>query len=238
MRQTGSTVCTFAALLALTAGTVTSVAAQPGNPTAFASAETRGNTGGTAVRVADSKSQPKDQPKVKVSEHNTVDLHVKDEDLVSVLEMLSISAQKNIIVSKNVTGKVTMNLWGVTFYEALDALLHANGFAYVEKGNFIYVYTLDELEKIEKTFKKRVAKTIELNYLNAPDAAEFVKGMLSKEGEIKATPKVEDFTIPSNAPVGSDKWALAPSWSSPITKRTSRPSRPCCTTLTPSPTRC
>jgi type II secretory pathway component HofQ len=93
--------------------------------------------------------------------------------------MLSISAQKNIIVSKNVTGKVTMNLWGVTFYEALDALLHANGFAYVEKGSFIYVYTLDELEKLEKTFKKRVAKVVTLNFLNAPDAAEFVKGMLS-----------------------------------------------------------
>ncbi|MBY0308822.1 MAG: hypothetical protein K2Q09_08780, partial [Phycisphaerales bacterium] len=161
-----------------------------------------------AVRVADARSQPKDQPKVKVSERNTVDLHVKDEDLVSVLEMLSISAQKNIIVSKNVSGKVTMNLWGVSFYEALDALLHANGFAYVEKGNFIYVYTLDELEKIEKTFKKRLAKTVELNYLNAPDAAEFVKGMLSKEGEIKATPDVKDFTIPANAPVGKDSWSL------------------------------
>lgn len=220
MRQNSSPVCsgTFAALLTLAAGGVASVAfAEPGAAAMSRPADNRapampGNAsaagGNTAVRIADGRSQPKDQPKVKVSEHNTVDLHVKDEDLVSVLEMLSISAQKNIIVSKNVSGKVTMNLWGVTFYEALDALLHAQGFAYVERGNFIYVYTLDELEKIEKTFKKRVAKIVVLNYLNAPDAAEFVKGMLSKEGEIKATPKVEDFTIPSNAPVGSDKWAL------------------------------
>ncbi|HYD00963.1 MAG TPA: hypothetical protein VEB22_07020 [Phycisphaerales bacterium] len=200
----------LALILAVAAGGLTSVAgAEPGVGTMMARAAEAKASGG--ARVADAKSQPKDQPKVKVTEHNTVDLHVKDEDLVSVLEMLSISAQKNIIVSKNVTGKVTMNLWGVTFYEALDALLHANGFAYVEKGSFIYVYTLDELEKIEKTFKKRVAKVVNLNFLNAPDAAEFVKGMLSKEGEIKATPKSEDFGIPANAPVGADKWALGAS---------------------------
>ncbi|MDP1662242.1 MAG: hypothetical protein Q8L55_10040, partial [Phycisphaerales bacterium] len=214
MRQNFTPVCsgTFAAVLAIAAGGLTSVAgAEPGVGTMMALAAEAKATSGTAVRVAapaEAKSQPKDQPKVKVTEHNTVDLHVKDEDLVSVLEMLSISAQKNIIVSKNVSGKVTMNLWGVTFYEALDALLHANGFAYVEKGSFIYVYTLDELEKIEKTFKKRVAKVVILNFLNAPDAAEFVKGMLSKEGEIKATPKVDDFSIPANAPIGADKWAL------------------------------
>lgn len=209
MRHNFSPVCSgpFAVVLAMAAGGLTSVAgAEPGVGTMMARAAEAKASGG--VRVADARSQPKDQPKVKVTEHNTVDLHVKDEDLVSVLEMLSISAQKNIIVSKNVTGKVTMNLWGVTFYEALDALLHANGFAYVEKGSFIYVYTLDELEKLEKTFKKRVAKVVTLNFLNAPDAAEFVKGMLSKEGEIKATPKVEDFSIPANAPIGADKWAL------------------------------
>ena len=209
MRHNFTPVCsgTFAALVALAAGGMTSVTlAQPGTGTTLARA-----TGARVAGPADAKSQPKDQPKVKVSEHNTVDLHIKDEDLVSVLEMLSISAQKNIIVSKNVSGKVTMNLWGVTFYEALDALLHANGFAYVEKGSFIYVYTLDELEKIEKTFKKRVAKIVTLNYVNAPDAAEFVKGMLSKDGEIKATPKNEDFTMPANAPVGKDTWALGAS---------------------------
>lgn len=213
MRHNFSPVCsgTFAAFVALAAGGMTSVAlAEPGAGAALArAADSR--SGARVANAAEGKSQPKDQPKVKVSEHNTVDLHVKDEDLVSVLEMLSISARKNIIVSKNVTGKVTMNLYTVSFYEALDALLHANGFAYVEKGSFIYVYTLEELEKIEKTFKKRVAKIVTLNYVNAPDAAAFVKGMLSKDGEIKATPNNEDFSMPANAPVGKDSWALGAS---------------------------
>ena len=45
-----------------------------------------------------------DQTKVKVSEHNTVDLHLKDEELSNVLEMLSIQTQQNIVASKNVQG--------------------------------------------------------------------------------------------------------------------------------------
>ena len=62
-----------------------------------------------------------------------------------------------------------------------------NGFGYIENGNFIYVYTVDEIAKIEESLKRRAAKVMRLNYLNATDAAEFVKPMLSPKGEIKAS---------------------------------------------------
>ena len=152
-----------------------------------------------------------DAPKVKMSDQNMVELHVKNEEIASVLQLLGLESKKNIIVTKNVSGKVSADLYSASFYEALDAILHPNGFAYVEKGNFIYVYTIEELERIEKTLKRRVAKKITLNYLNGPDAAEFVKGMLSKEGEIKTTPKIEAFAIASNSPVGKDDFALSAS---------------------------
>ncbi len=147
--------------------------------------------------------------KVTVSEHMTVDLHVKDEDLANVLELLSIQTQKNIIASKNVSGKVTATLYGVTFYQALDAILHVNGFGYTENGNFIYVYTTEELKQIQAALKKRVSKTIKLNYINAEDAKEFVSPLLSKDGgEIKVNTNVKDFSIPDKAPVGKNDFAL------------------------------
>ncbi len=147
--------------------------------------------------------------KVKVSEHNTVDLHVKDEELSNVLELLSIQTQKNIIASKNVNGKVTATLYGVTFDEAMSAILHVNGFTYMTNGNFIYVYTQEEYKQIEASLKKRVAKVIKLNYLNADDAKEFVTPMLSKDGgEIRTNNKTKDFSIGDKAPVGADSYAL------------------------------
>lgn len=145
---------------------------------------------------------------VKVNEHLMVDLHVQDEDLTSVLQMLSIQSQKNILTSKSVSASVTANLYGVTFYEALDAILNVNGYGYIESGNFIYVYTTEELVEMEKLSQVRVARVMKLNYLNGTDAAEFVKPLLSESGQIKTNGKTENFTIPDNAPVGGEDFAL------------------------------
>jgi type IV pilus assembly protein PilQ len=198
-----------ALLVALAGGPVPALLAQQGpgvarpGPVRIASA--------AKSAPAEEAVESADGPKVKVSDQNMVELHVKNEEIASVLQLLGFESKKNIIVTKNVSGKVSADLYSASFYEALDAILHPNGFAYVERGNFIYVYTIEELEKIEKTLKKRVAKKITLNYLNGPDAAEFVKGMLSKEGEIKTTPKIEAFAIGDSAPVGKDDFALAAS---------------------------
>lgn len=145
---------------------------------------------------------------VKVTEHNTVDLHVKDESIGNVLELLSIQSQKNIIPSKNVSGKVSADLFGVTFFEALDAILHVNGFQYVEKGNFIYVYTREEYLEIQKALSKRVAKVMHLNYLNAIDAESFVKPLLSQGGDIKTAQKTPEYQVTADAPTGKDDYAL------------------------------
>jgi len=147
--------------------------------------------------------------KVKVSDQMLVDLHVKDQNITDVLELLSIQSQKNIIASKSVSGKISADLYNVTFYEALDSILHVNGFVFSEKGNFIYVYTAEEFDKIQKATKQRTAKIIRLNYLNANDAAEFVKPMLSQNGgEIKTSSKTDEFKISDNVPGGKDDFAL------------------------------
>ena len=83
---------------------------------------------------------------VTVSAYDLVDLHVNNEDLGNILQLLSIQSERNIVTSNEVNASVTADLYGVTFYEALDAILHANGFGYIERGNFIYVYTREELE--------------------------------------------------------------------------------------------
>ncbi|MBL8763859.1 MAG: hypothetical protein JNM07_06280 [Phycisphaerae bacterium] len=162
----------------------------------------------TPPGAAGGDAKDKEKPQVKVSEQMTVDLHVRDEDLGAVLNLLSAQTQKNIIASKSVSARITADLYGVTFYEALDSILHVNGYGYVEQGNFIYVYTLDELDQIQKSLSRRVAKVIRLNYLNAADAAEFAKPLTSEGGEVKTSTKAENFQIPDKAPVGKDDYAL------------------------------
>ncbi len=145
---------------------------------------------------------------VFVSDEMTVDLHLQDESLANVLQMLSIQTQKNIVASRDVEARVTASLYGVTFYEALDSILHVNGYGYIERGNFIYVYTLEELRQIEGAERRPIAKVLTLNYLNANDAATFVTPLLSESGRIQTNGDVSAFAIP-DTPVGAESFALS-----------------------------
>ena len=164
-------------------------------------------SGGAQPGVRNPLDQPNLDGKVKVDDNQLVDLHVSEENLTNVLQMLSIQSQRNIIPSKNVSATVTANLYGVTFFEALDAILNVNGFGYLERGNFIYVYTLEELKAIEEAQRQRVSRVVQLNYLGAADAAEFVKALLSEGGQIKTNGKAENFPSLGDTPVSSNQFA-------------------------------
>ena len=118
---------------------------------------------------------------VNVSDTGTVEIHVNDANLVEVLRMLSLQSQKNIIASKEVHGTVTANLYDVTVKEALDAILHANGYDYREKGNFIYVYTTKELQDLERAAQVKRTEVFRLFYTNVADAQNLIKPVLSNE---------------------------------------------------------
>lgn len=144
---------------------------------------------------------------VRVDEFDLVDLHVNNENLGSVLQLLSIQSRRNIVTSREVSATITADLYGVTFYEALDAILHVNGFGYREQGNFIYIYTRAELEQIASASRRRATRVIELNYLNAVDAARFAAPLLSETGAITTPNESADFMIPDSGPVGKDDYA-------------------------------
>jgi len=144
---------------------------------------------------------------VDVSDYDLVDLHVNSEDLGNILQLLSIQSSRNIISSNSVSASVTADLYGVTFYEALDSILHVNGYGYIEKGNFIYVYTAEELAEFEALSRKPVTKIITLDYLNATDAGEFAKMLLSENGSITTNAETEAFSITDGVPSGADNYA-------------------------------
>lgn len=158
---------------------------------------------------APANGEPKADSSVKVSEYMTFDIFVRDEDLGTVLEMLSANSQKNIVASRDVVASVTANLYSVTFYEALDAILNVNGYGYIEKGNFIYVYPAAEIQRIKDAQRQIVSRVVTLNYLNANDAALFVQPLLSSVGDIRTNGDVGEFNLPEDRPTGNEEFALS-----------------------------
>jgi len=152
---------------------------------------------------------PLEVPDVVMDEFGTVDLVVNETEVTQVLEMLAIQSQKNIIASNSVTGAVSANLYDVTFNEALNAILRVNGYGYIEEGNFVYVYTQEELQTIEQARRRKDSRIYELQYLSATDANEFVKPLLSDDGEAAFRGDVQAGYQPTLTDGGADSYAWA-----------------------------
>jgi type IV pilus assembly protein PilQ len=160
------------------------------------------------------EGDPADAPlpqgqRVNVGSFGQIDLAVKDLDLTKVLQLLSIQSQRNIIANRNVAGTVSANLYGVDFYEALDAILHPNGFGYEEKGQFIYVYTQDELRARQEAMRKLSTRLVRLNYISAADAAAFMTPLLSDRGSLSVSGDAVAGMAPSIANAGANSFAHA-----------------------------
>jgi type IV pilus assembly protein PilQ len=152
---------------------------------------------------AEDENLPQGQ-QVEVGSFGQIDLHVKDLNLTKVLQLLSIQSQRNIIASRNVAGTISADLYGVDFYEALDAILHTNGFGYREKGQFIYVYTTEEIAQLEEENRTLVYEIIRLNYINAADASAFASPLLSGAGSIALSGEAEDGFQPTLSDGGAN----------------------------------
>ncbi|QQE13277.1 hypothetical protein JD969_07415 [Planctomycetota bacterium] len=150
---------------------------------------TFGDNAGTQPQVIDlyeqkEQSATAEDLTVEVGSFGEISIHTKPIEITKVLQLLSIQSKRNIIASRNVSGEVSANLYGVDFYEALDAILESNGFGYREKGNFIYVYTQDELKVLDEMDRRVVTKIVKLNYMNSADMSAFLQPLLSQAGTV------------------------------------------------------
>ena len=115
-------------------------------------------------------------------------LAFSDIPIQTALRFLAEQTKQNVIVSQNVKGTVSITLYNVTLDDALEGILRPNGFDFRKKGNFIYVFSQEELAAIEKRDRKTATQIFHLKYMNAQDAQLLLKPMLSSAGQIALTP--------------------------------------------------
>jgi len=98
-------------------------------------------------------------------------LDLRDMDIVDTMKFLARKGDINIIVSKDVTGRVSLFLKNVTIKDALDIILLANNLAYEKRGDILYVMTENEYKMLHgENFKDtRKVKIINLKYAK-PDS--------------------------------------------------------------------
>ncbi|MBU1125388.1 MAG: hypothetical protein KKC84_05140, partial [Candidatus Omnitrophica bacterium] len=116
----------------------------------------------------------------------TISLDIKGMDIVDVLKILATRAALNLVVGKNVTGRVTLFLKDVEARDAFELMLLSNDLAYEEKGSIINVMPQRDYELIygERYQDKKQAQTIHLRYAKAPDVAATLNQMKTNIGRV------------------------------------------------------
>jgi type IV pilus assembly protein PilQ len=125
---------------------------------------------------------------VRVSNAGRVEIHVQEMPLSNVLRLLSLEGRRNIVASPDVKGTVTANLYDVTFEQALQAILTAHNSGFRVVGDFIYVYTNEELDEMESSAHPAITRVFHLNYVTANDAKTYVTAVLGDQGSVAASP--------------------------------------------------
>ena len=140
------------------------------------------------------------------------DLHLKNEDIANVLEMLSRQYQLNLVVSKDIKGKVTADLYQVSLDQVLDAICRSNGLQWTREGDFVYVYTAEEAAGKRTDDARLAMEVFPLNYLTAAEASKLIAPALSTKATVAAN-TASEVGIPSGADqaTGGDSFGLSDS---------------------------
>jgi len=134
-----------------------------------------------------------------------ISLDVQDAEIGTVLRSLASFSGTNIVASPRVEGKVTVKLENVPWREALEVILRAHSFDYVEEHGIIRVDTSEELRK-EEVEAKRVSKQVEdleklemglvvLRYANADEVKNALEQMLTKRGMVDVDTRTNTLLI-------------------------------------------
>lgn len=125
-----------------------------------------------------------------------VTLEYKDADLFTVLRSMASSYNLNLLVARDIKGRVSANLNHVTVDEALSAVLALNGYSFVRKGNMIYITQGQAIEGLG------VATVIlPLKYTSAATASTLLQKVISPQGDIRTNEATNSLVItdfPSN----------------------------------------
>ena len=120
------------------------------------------------------------------AQNNKVTLDIKGMDVVDVLKMLATRSNMNIIVGKNVTGRVTLFLKAVDVHDAFDIIVLANDLAYEVKGGIVNVMTQRDYELIYgyRFRDSKQAKIIHLKYAKAADLSRSLAQIKTNIGKV------------------------------------------------------
>ena len=176
----------------------------PNYVTAWPDFKTR--SGGN-IRLASASSAEIDSD-ARSGDSQIKELYVKNQDITTVLELLSREGHRNIVASKNVKGPLSITLYNTTVDDALSAILKMQGLVARQEGDYLRVYTPEDLQEAEAQSGKIEVRIYKPRYISATDLVEVLTPHLSMRGKISSTKPNQVGIASSGDNAGGDSLAV------------------------------
>ena len=124
-------------------------------------------------------------------------LNVKEMDILDLIKIISQKSDLNIIVSPNVSGKVTVYLKNVEVFEALKSIIESYNLAFLRTGNIINIMTAEEyLAKYRSAFGQEFeTRILRLEDAKIGDVVALLNQVKSTGGKVVADDKTSTLIL-------------------------------------------
>ncbi|RMG12126.1 MAG: type IV pilus secretin family protein [Deltaproteobacteria bacterium] len=134
-----------------------------------------------------------------------INLDLKEMDIHNVLRLIAEVSKRNIVVSDDVKGTVTLRLRNVPWDQALDIVLRSKGLDKEVVGNIIRIAPADVLEKereqrvkameAKKELEPLRVRLIPVNFATASDMKGKVEGVLTDRGSVTVDARTNSLIV-------------------------------------------
>ena len=122
-----------------------------------------------------------------IVKNGKITLTLRDTAITEVMEMLSRAAHVNILLSDNIKGNISVNLYDVSIDEAIDAIVSSAGYGVERRRGSYFIVERDEAGKHSSGGPTRL-RTFKVQYSDPEVIAGILENHLSGYGQVTTLP--------------------------------------------------
>ena len=146
----------------------------------------RAETGVPVQKPVSSVTADKNPPAAIPDARDMISVEFNEADIQSVLKILALKGNVNIVASPEVEGTVTMQLKDVPWLSAFETIVKTYGFSYEKKGNIYQILTPDALKARQDESSVLVREVFKLDYASIDQVTAALKKTLSKTASVES----------------------------------------------------
>ena len=141
----------------------------------------------------------------------SISLQVKDADIRDVVNFLAEESGANIVMSDDVSGKISLKLRRIPWDQALVTVMRSKALGYVRQGNVLRISTLKSLQnesevsnkiiESQKSIVPAVVQVLPISYANIEELIKAITPFLSKEGKVVADKRTSTLIVTDKSEV-------------------------------------